>query len=121
MARREELESNIGLRDALKMRNTYDLTRRLISWVMPHRQVGVCQRLLAADPLRRVEAQHLAQEVERHRVCVRVERLERDPGLDGERADVVLCTRGTDPTEGVLGGRAKVVKDLVELVDVAVE
>lgn len=49
------------------------------------------ERLLAADPLRRVEREHLAQQVERERVRVRVERGEGDARLDGQRADVVLC------------------------------
>lgn len=76
------------------------------------------QRLLAANPLRRVKREHLLQQVDRERVRVRVQGLERDARLNGQRADIVLCTRGPDASEGVLGGRAEVVQNLVELVDV---
>ena len=77
------------------------------------------KRLFAADPLRRIERQHLAQQIERKRVRMRVQRRKRDTGLDGQRTNVVLSTWRADPTEGVFGGRAEVVQDLVKLVDVA--
>lgn len=77
------------------------------------------ERLLAADAARGVEGEHLGEEVDRERVRVRVQRLEGDARLDGQRADVVLRARRADAPEGVFGGRAEVVQDLVELVDVA--
>jgi hypothetical protein len=48
-----------------------------------------------------------------------VEGLEWDARFDGEGADVILCTRAADATEGVFGGGAEIVQDLVELIDVA--
>jgi hypothetical protein len=57
---------------------------------VPHLQVGVVQGLFAADALGWIEAEHLGEEVDGKRVCVREERGERDAGFDRERADVVL-------------------------------
>ena len=52
--------------------------------------VTVVQRLLAGDTLRGVEVEHLGEQVERERVGLREELLERHAGLDGEGANVVL-------------------------------
>jgi AmiR/NasT family two-component response regulator len=57
---------------------------------VPHLQVRVVQRSLAADTLGRIEAEHLLQEVNCQRVGVRVECRERYTRLDGERTDIVL-------------------------------
>ena len=57
---------------------------------MPDAEIRVGQRLLAADALRRIERQHLAQQVDRQRVRARIQSGERDPRLDGQRPDVVL-------------------------------
>ena len=48
------------------------------------------QSLVARDTLRGVEVEHLGEQVERERVGLREELLERHAGLDGERANVVL-------------------------------
>lgn len=57
---------------------------------MPHLQIRVVERSLAADALGGVEAEHLLQEIDSEWVGVRVECLERYAWLDGERADVIL-------------------------------
>jgi len=48
----------------------------------------VFQRLLTAHPLGRIESEQLLQEIKRKRRSGRIERLEVDSRLDGQRADV---------------------------------
>lgn len=49
---------------------------------MPHLQIRVVQRSFTADPLGRIEAEHLLQEVNGERVGVRVECPESHARLD---------------------------------------
>jgi hypothetical protein len=48
------------------------------------------QCLFTADSLGWVEAEHLGEEVDSKGIGVRIERGERDAGLDGERPDIIL-------------------------------
>jgi hypothetical protein len=57
---------------------------------MPNLQVGMVQCLFTADSLCWVETEHLGEEVDGKGVGVRIERGERDPGLDRERPDIIL-------------------------------
>lgn len=66
----------------------------LVVRVVPYAEVRMIQGLLARDALGRVKVEHLLQEVDGERVGVGVERREWDAGLDGQRADVVLCLCG---------------------------
>jgi hypothetical protein len=81
-------------------------------------QVRVFEGVLDRDPRRRVEAEHAVQEVQRVRVGAGEEPLERDLGHEREVAHVLLRPRRPDPAQSLLVGRAQVVQDLVELVDV---
>lgn len=115
--------------------------RRLVGRVVPDAQVRVLQRLCARDPPGGVEGEKAGEQVVRERVRVRVQVLVRDPALVGQRTDVVLslCATpgihqhsekgpmetdggthagGADPAQGRVVGRAEVVQDLVELVDI---
>jgi len=78
----------------------------------------VVQGLLASDSFRRVEVQHPGQEIDCERVGMGNEGREGDAGFDGERADVLLGTRGTNTAKSVLGGGSQIVQDLVELINV---
>ena len=69
---------------------THSRADRLVRGVVPDSEVRVVERLLAGDALRGVEVEHLREQVERERVGLREELLERHAGLDGERANVVL-------------------------------
>lgn len=76
------------------------------------------ERLLARDPSCRIEREQTGKQVERERVCLRVQVGERDPRLDGQGADVLLSPRRAYAPERVLGRCAEEVEDLVELIDV---
>lgn len=68
----------------------YRLADGFVVRVMPDAQVRVVQCILTGDTLGGVERQHLRKEVDSEGVRVRVEGSERNPGLDGQGADVVL-------------------------------
>lgn len=70
---------------------SYRLANRLVVRVMPHCKVWVVESLLARDTFRRIEGQHLAEQIDRKGVGVGVERLECNPRLDGERSNIILC------------------------------
>lgn len=70
---------------------SYRLANRLVVRVMPHRKVWVVESLLARDTFRRIEGQHLAEQVDRKGIGVGVKRLECNPRLDGERSNIILC------------------------------
>ena len=74
---------------------TDGFTDRLVGRVVPHLEIGMVQRLFAADAFGRVEAEHLGEEVDGERVCVWEKRGEGDSGLDGERPNVVLSLEDT--------------------------
>ena len=93
-------------------------TGRLVRGVVPDVQVSVLESLLDRDPGRRVEGQHPVQQVQRVRVGVAEQRRERHLLHVRQVSDVLLGSRGADPGESLLVGRAEVVQDLVELVDV---
>ena len=57
---------------------------------MPRLEVGMVQGLLAADTLRRVEAEHFGEQINGEWVGVWIERGERDTRLDRQRTDIVL-------------------------------
>ncbi len=56
----------------------------------------VRERLLTADPLRRVKREQIAEQVERLWICLGEELAKRDARLDGERADVAARRRHHD-------------------------
>ena len=85
---------------------------------MPDLEVRVLEGLLDADARGGVEGQQPVQQVQGVRVGGAEEGVEGNLLHAGEVADVVLRTRGADAREGFLVGRAQVVQDLVELVDV---
>ena len=85
---------------------------------MPDRQVAVLERFFDAHALGGVEGEHAVQQVEGVGVGAREELLEGDFAHVREIADVLLGARGAYARERGLGGRAEVVEDLVELVDV---
>ena len=93
-------------------------TNRLICGVVPNLEVGVVQGLFASDSFRRIEVKHPGQEVDRKGVGVGDKGREGDAGLDGERADILLCTRGTNTAKSVFGRGSQIVQDLVELINV---
>ncbi len=92
--------------------------RQLVRGVVPDAQVAVLEGLLDVDAGRGVEGEHQVQEVQGVRVGAREELLEGDLGHVGQVADVFLGAGGADALQGGFGGRAEVVEDLVELVDV---
>ena len=51
---------------------TYRVTNGLITEIVPDRQVGMSEGLLTADSLRRIECEHLAEQVDCQRISVRV-------------------------------------------------
>jgi len=61
----------------------YHFTKRFVGRIVPYLQVGVVQRLLAADPLGRVKAQHLGEEVDSERVSTGVQGCKRYSWFDG--------------------------------------
>ena len=63
-------------------KETHSWADRLICWIVPHRQVGVVERLLTRDALCGVEVKQLAQQVDREGICAREERLEGHTRLD---------------------------------------
>lgn len=71
-------------------RYAYGFAGRLVCRVVPHLEVGVRQRLLAADPLGGVEAKHLGEQIDCKGVRVREKSRERNPRLDRQRTNVVL-------------------------------
>ena len=78
-------EENIGRlrRRGLKKKCTYRFTDRFVGRIVPCLQVGMVQRLLTADPLRRVKTQHLRQEVDSKRVSIGVQGCKGYSGFDG--------------------------------------
>jgi hypothetical protein len=90
----------------------------LVRGVVPDVQVRVLERRLHGDPGRRVECQHVVEEVERVGVGVGEERLEAPLGHEGQVADVLLGPGRTDAGQRLLVGRAKDMEDLVELINV---
>lgn len=74
--------------------------------------------LLATQSLGWVEAKHLGEEVNSEWVGLWVKRREGDLRLNWERSNVVLGTRTTNPSKGILRRRSEVMKNLVELIDV---
>jgi len=89
-----------------------------ICGVVPDLEVGVIQGLFASDSFRRIEVKHPGQEIDREGVGMGDEGRERNAGLDGERADILLGTGGTNTTKGVLRWGSQIVQDLVELINV---
>lgn len=63
---------------------------------MPHLEVGMVQRLITADALGWVEAEHLGKKIDCKGVGVREERGEGNTGLDWERPDIVLGLQNND-------------------------
>ena len=93
-------------------------TNWFVRGVVPHLKVGVVQGLFAGNSLRRIEVEHPGQQIDRERVGMGDKGGERNPRLDGKRADVFLGTGGTNTTKGVLGWGSQVVQDLVQLINV---
>jgi hypothetical protein len=91
---------------------------RLVACVVPDAEVWVFKRLLDVYAAGRVKGEHLVQKVERIRVRIGEETLERDFGHEWEVADVFLRAGRADAGECFLVGSAEEVQDLVELVDV---
>jgi len=91
---------------------------RFVRGVVPDLEVGVVQGLFTSDPFRRIEVEHPGQEVYRERVGMGDEGRERNTGLDGERADILLGTGRTNTAKGVLRGGSQIVQDLVELINI---
>ena len=92
---------------------------RFVCGVVPDLKVGVVQGLLTSDSFRRIEVKHSGQEINGKRIGVGDEGRERNAGLDGERADILLSTGRTNTAKGVLGRGSQIVQDLVELINVA--
>ena len=61
----------------------YRCTNRFVGRIVPYVQVGMVQRLLAADPLGGVKTQHLGQEVDSEWVSMGVQGCEGYSGFDG--------------------------------------
>ena len=74
--------------------------------------------LLNADARRWVEREHAIKQVQCIRVRVREESCKRDLRHKWQVTDILLGSWGADTGECLLVGRAKVVQNLVELVDV---
>ena len=91
---------------------------RFICGVVPDLEIGVVQGLFASDSFRRIEVEHPGQEVDREGVGVGDKGREGNAGLDGERADILLGTRGTNTAKSVFGRGSQIVQDLVELINV---
>lgn len=85
---------------------------------MPDVQVRVLERRLDRDARRRVERQHVVQQVQRVRVRVREQVRELPLRHVRQVAHVVLRPRRADPRQRLFVRRAQDVQDLVELVDV---
>ena len=94
-------------------------TNRFVCGVVPDLEVGVVQGLFASDPFRRIKVKHPGQEINRERVGMGDEGRERNAGLDGERADILLSTGRTNTAKSVLGRGSQIVQNLVELINVA--
>jgi hypothetical protein len=76
----QSVNSNVsGVRNSF-----YRITDRFIRWIVPDLEVGVVERLLAADSFSGVETQHLREKVYREGVGMREERREWHSRLDGE-------------------------------------
>ncbi len=90
----------------------------LVAGVVPDLQIAVLERLLDRDARRRVERQHAVQQIERVWIGVAEERLERVLLHERQVAHVLLRARRADARKRLLVGRAQVVQDLVQLVDV---
>jgi len=91
---------------------------RFVCRVMPDLEIGVVQGLFASDSFRRIEVKHPGQEINRERVGMGDEGRERNAGLDGERADILLGTGRANTAKGVLRRGSQIVQDLVELINV---
>ena len=51
----------------------YHFTKRFVGRIVPYHQVGMVQCLLAADPLGRVKAQHLGEQVDSEGISMGVQ------------------------------------------------
>ena len=88
---------------------------------MPHSKIWVVQCLFTGNPLRRVKVQQLSKEIESEVAGTGEQSVERYARSYGERTDVILGTRGTNATERIFRWSTKVMQDLIELVDVAIQ
>lgn len=77
------------------------------------------QCLFTGDPLRGVKVQQLSKKIESEMAGTGEQCVKWYARSYGERTDVILGTRGTNATEGVFRWSTEVMKDLIELVDVA--
>ena len=84
-------EDRTSAQTRIEKERTYRFTNWFVGRIVPCLQVGMVQRLLTADPLRRVKAQHLRQEVDSKRVSIGVQGCKGYSGFDGQRPNVVLC------------------------------
>ena len=100
---------------------THRRKRGLIIGIVPHSKIWVVQCLFTGNPLRRVKVQQLSKEIESEVAGTGEQSVERYARSYGERTDVILGTRGTNATEGIFRWSTKVMQDLIELVDVAIE
>lgn len=115
---------------------THSVTCRLIRRMVPHLEIRMRERLLAAHTLGGVEAEHLRQRVQCERVRPRVHCRERNVRLEGERANIILrlrhpmsgearhkntgaYTERSHPPEGFFRRASQIMKYLVQLIDVA--
>lgn len=89
---------------------------RLVLGVVVGLEIRVRECLLDRDALLRVEGEAALEEVDRERVRVRVERLQRSSLLERQRAEVVARAVRRDGVEVVQRGRAEDVEDERELV-----
>ena len=115
----------------------YRRADRLIRGVVPDGEVWVVERLLAGDTLGRIEVEELGKKIDGEGVRAREECCERNTRFDGQRTNVVLSlltlvsiytlqievvatnTRRPNAAQCVFRRRAKVMEDLVQLIDVA--
>ena len=120
-----------------KAQITHRGTYWLIGRVMPYRKIRVVQGLLAGDTLGRIEVEELGKKIDGEGVRAREECCERNTRFDGQRTNVVLGlltlvsiytlqivavatnTRRPNAAQCVFRRRAKVMEDLVQLIDVA--
>jgi len=70
--------------------------------VVPDLEIGVIQGLFASNSLCGIKVKHPGQEIDRERVGMRNEGREGNPGLNRERADILLCAGRTNTAEGIL-------------------
>ena len=104
--------------DNLEVKVECSRTGRLVRSIVPNVQITMFKRFFDGDARGRIERKHFIEQVQRVRVGIREEARKRYLLHVGEIADVVLCPWRSDARQRFFVGRPKVVKDLVELVDI---